>query len=112
MTLRSEPKSDCGICRGVGIISVSKDPDLEADCVCTDPAEPTAVEPPRPMCPECRAGKHAICIHQALSDGDEFVDCACGCEPSRTCPTCRDVVPIGWTLDDHLNCNWPEDHDV
>lgn len=44
MTLRSEPKPDCGICRGVGIISVSKDPDLEADCVCTDPPEPTAAE--------------------------------------------------------------------
>lgn len=36
MTLRSEPKPDCTYCRGVGIISVSKDPDLEADCVCTD----------------------------------------------------------------------------
>lgn len=44
MTLRSEPKPDCGICRGVGIISVSKDPDLEADCVCTDPVEPTPAE--------------------------------------------------------------------
>lgn len=44
MTPRSEPKPDCTYCRGVGIISVSKDPDLEADCVCTDPPEPTAAE--------------------------------------------------------------------
>lgn len=69
-------------------------------------------DPPRPICPECRDGKHSICIHQALSDDDEFVDCACGCEPSRTCPSCRDVVPVGWTLDDHFNCNFPEDRDV
>ncbi len=30
-------------------------------------------------------------------------------ERSRTCPSCKDVVPFGWTLDDHFNCNWPED---
>ncbi|KQQ65718.1 hypothetical protein [Microbacterium sp. Leaf320] len=68
-----------------------------------------AAESTRPVCPECRDGKHSICIHQSLSDGDEFIDCACGCEPSRTCPSCKDVVPIGWTLEFHLNCNWPED---
>lgn len=44
MRPRSEPKPDCAYCRGAGIISVSKDPDLEADCVCTDPPEPTAAE--------------------------------------------------------------------
>lgn len=101
---RSEARPDCEHCKGTGGIRVSKDPDEVADCVCTDP--------PRALCPECRDGKHAICIHQALSDDDEFVDCACGCEPSRTCPSCRDVVPLGRTLDDHMNCNWPEDHDV
>jgi hypothetical protein len=83
-------------------VSVSKDPDVEADCVCTDP---------RPVCPECHDGKHHICIREALSDTDEIVDCACGCEESRTCPNCRDVVPVGYTLDDHMNCNWPEDRD-
>lgn len=44
MTPRSEPKPDCTYCRGVGIISVSKDPDLDADCVCTDPVEQSAAE--------------------------------------------------------------------
>lgn len=63
----------------------------------------------RPVCPECRDGKHLNCIHEAMVD-DEFVDyCACGCEPSRTCSSCRDVVPEGWTLDDHFNCNWQVD---
>lgn len=66
--------------------------------------------PGRPaVCPECQAGKHTICIHMAMNDGAEFVDCACGCEPSRTCPSCKDTVPVGWTLDVHFNCNWPED---
>lgn len=104
MTLRSKPREGCAHCNGSGIIPVSKDPDEIADCACTDP--------PRPVCPECGNGKHSICIHEALSEGDDFVDCACGCEPSRTCPSCRDVVPFGYTLDDHLNCNWPEEHDV
>jgi len=27
----------------------------------------------------------------------------------RTCPECKDSVPPGWTLDDHFNCNYPED---
>lgn len=44
MTLRSEPKPDCGICNGFGFVMVSRDPDVEADCVCTDPPEPTAAE--------------------------------------------------------------------
>jgi hypothetical protein len=44
MTLRSDPKLDCGICRGVGVMMVSRDPDIEADCVCTDPPDPTATE--------------------------------------------------------------------
>ena len=35
-----------------------------------------------------------------------MIDCACGCVESRTCPSCADVVPEGWTLDDHFNCNW------
>jgi len=104
-THRSETQDACPYCHGKLSLIVSRDPDEEVDCVCVDP-------PKRPMCPECRDGKHAICIHQALSDDDEFVDCACGCEPSRTCPSCRDVVPVGWTLDDHFNCNWPEDHNV
>ena len=61
------------------------------------------------ICPECRDGKHQNCVQADLSDSDEFVDCQCGCEPSRTCPNCGDVVPEGFTLDVHLNCNWPED---
>lgn len=28
---------------------------------------------------------------------------------ARTCPECKDSVPPGWTLDDHFNCNYPED---
>ncbi|OJU39705.1 MAG: hypothetical protein BGN97_00350 [Microbacterium sp. 69-10] len=44
MTRRSEPKPDCGICQGFGFVMVSRDPDLEADCVCTDPPEPTPAE--------------------------------------------------------------------
>lgn len=39
MTRRSKPKPDCTFCKGAGIISVSKDPDLIDDCVCTDPPE-------------------------------------------------------------------------
>ena len=27
----------------------------------------------------------------------------------QTCGNCGDVVPLGWTLDDHFNCNWPEE---
>lgn len=44
MTRRSEPRPNCTYCRGVGIISVSKDPDEIADCVCTDPVDEPAVE--------------------------------------------------------------------
>ncbi len=104
MTRRSDPRPGCAYCKGSGIVPVSKDPDEIGDCVCTDP---------RPTCPECRDGKHGNCIHEALTDEtDEFVDCACGCEPSRTCPSCKDSVPPGWTLEVHLNCNWPEDFDA
>lgn len=39
MTLRSKPREDCAHCNGSGIISVSKDPDEIADCVCTDPPQ-------------------------------------------------------------------------
>ena len=28
---------------------------------------------------------------------------------ARTCPECKDSVPHGWTLEDHFNCNYPED---
>lgn len=38
-TPRSEARPDCAHCKGSGIVSVSKDPDEIADCVCTDPAE-------------------------------------------------------------------------
>ena len=62
------------------------------------------------VCPECVAGKHSSCTHFAFDADDEEVDCRCGCKPSRTCPNCADVIPEGWTLDDHFNCNWPEDH--
>lgn len=37
MTLRSDPKPDCRFCHGAGVVSVSKDPDVVDDCVCTDP---------------------------------------------------------------------------
>lgn len=104
MTPRSDPNPNCGWCHGSGIVSVSKDPDEIGDCVCTDL--------PRAICPECRDGKHGNCIHEALSADDEILDyCACVCETARTCPSCGDVVPAGWTLDDHFNCNWPEDHE-
>lgn len=64
----------------------------------------------RKRCPECVQGKHGNCTHVAdLEDDDTPIDCACGCLESRTCPSCADVVPEGWTLDDHFNCNWPED---
>ncbi len=63
----------------------------------------------RISCPECVAGKHPSCAHFAFDDADEEIDCQCGCEPSRTCPSCGDTVPEGWTLDDHFNCNHPED---
>jgi hypothetical protein len=43
-TPRSEPRPDCEHCKGTGGIRVSKDPDEVADCVCTDPPEPTAAE--------------------------------------------------------------------
>ncbi|MEA1264181.1 hypothetical protein MicroSTF_14150 [Microbacterium sp. STF-2] len=42
MTRRSEPRPNCTYCRGVGIISVSKDPDEIIDCVCTDPVDEPA----------------------------------------------------------------------
>ena len=44
MTRRSEPKPDCTYCRGVGVVMVTRDPDLDVDCVCTDPPELTAEE--------------------------------------------------------------------
>lgn len=45
MTIRrSEPKPDCGICKGFGFFMVSRDPDIDAECVCTEPSEPTAAE--------------------------------------------------------------------
>lgn len=44
MTLRSDPRPGCGICQGHGFVMVSRDPDLEADCICTDPPELTAAE--------------------------------------------------------------------
>ena len=74
------------------------------------PCKTLGIEPQRPVCPECTAGKHAGCSHLGgVDEYDDIVDCACGCEPSRTCPQCADVVPPGFTLDDHFNCNWPED---
>jgi len=36
-THRSSPRVGCPYCKGSGIVSVSKDPDEVADCVCTDP---------------------------------------------------------------------------
>ena len=44
MTRRSEPKPECGICKGHGFFMVSRDPDLDAECPCTEPPEPTAAE--------------------------------------------------------------------
>lgn len=66
--------------------------------------------PPAPLtaCPECRNDKHANCTHVADYNTDDTpIDCRCGCVDSRTCPACADVVPEGFSLDDHLNCNWP-----
>lgn len=44
MTRRSEPKPDCRICQGHGFFMVSRDPDIDAECVCTEPVELTAAE--------------------------------------------------------------------
>jgi len=33
-------------------------------------------------------------------------------ERGRTCSNCGDTVPLGWTLDDHFNCNFPEDFEA
>ena len=30
-------------------------------------------------------------------------------EARRICPACGDKMPLGFDLDDHFNCNWPED---
>lgn len=70
---------------------------------------PRSEAPERIVCPECAAGKHSSCAHFGFDAADEETDCQCGCETSRTCPSCADTVPEGWTLDDHLNCNNPED---
>ncbi|WP_394685354.1 hypothetical protein [uncultured Microbacterium sp.] len=69
----------------------------------------TETPPARIVCPECVAGKHTSCAHFGFDADDEETDCQCGCETSRTCPSCSDTVPPGWTLDDHLDCNHPED---
>ncbi|MEI3845227.1 MULTISPECIES: hypothetical protein [unclassified Microbacterium] len=37
MTRRSEPKPGCPYCRGAGFVMVTRDPDTDVDCVCTDP---------------------------------------------------------------------------
>lgn len=52
MTHRSEPRKDCAHCKGSGIISVSKDPDEVADCVCIE-VETTQTGIPIRMCGEC-----------------------------------------------------------
>lgn len=42
-THRSEDEDACKWCHGKLSIIVSRDPDEEVDCVCTDPPEDTAV---------------------------------------------------------------------
>lgn len=37
MAHRSEPKPDCPFCHGAGFVMVTRDPDTDVDCVCTDP---------------------------------------------------------------------------
>lgn len=77
-------------------------------CVFPDPGH--FVSERLTVCPECRQGKHVNCTHVADYEADDTpIDCACGCVESRTCPSCADVVPVGWTLDVHHNCNHPED---
>ena len=43
MTRRSEPKPGCAYCKGAGVVVVTKDPDIETECVCTD--VPEVVDP-------------------------------------------------------------------
>ena len=43
----------CRFCGGAGFISVSKDPDEIADCVCTDPVETTPTGIPIEDCKTC-----------------------------------------------------------
>ncbi len=69
----------------------------------------TETPPARIVCPECVAGKHTSCAHFGFDSDDEETDCQCGCETSRTCRAAPTTVPPGWTLECHLNCNYPED---
>lgn len=39
MTLRSEPDPGCTYCKGSGVVVVTKDPDTEVECSCTDVIE-------------------------------------------------------------------------
>lgn len=54
------------------------------------------------------AAFEAVAAKPSWPSPDE-VDAAITDELERTCPNCGDVVPVGFTLDDHLDCNWPED---
>lgn len=38
-TPRSKPRPDCRFCGGFGLVIVSRDPDVDDDCICTDPRE-------------------------------------------------------------------------
>lgn len=73
-------RSDCPYCHGTGLVVISKDPDRDADCLCTDPI----VCAPEFRCAECRDGKHGNCTGWALDDGDRLVDCECGCQGEGT----------------------------
>ncbi|MFD6699709.1 MULTISPECIES: DUF4326 domain-containing protein [unclassified Microbacterium] len=37
MARRSEPRQGCPYCKGSGVVMVTKDPDTEIECPCTDP---------------------------------------------------------------------------
>lgn len=37
MTRRSKPRPDCAFCEGAGFVMVTRDPDVDMECVCTDP---------------------------------------------------------------------------
>lgn len=38
-TAPTTPKPDCEMCHGAGFVSVTKDPDTDAPCVCVNPLE-------------------------------------------------------------------------
>lgn len=98
-TPRSEAQDSCSFCHGKLTIVVSRDPDEEVDCVCTE--RPAAVEPPIFVTDPARMRHPMKCkwcgtVHDTafVTVVQRYLDCS-----TWHCPGCGVLIddrPIGW----------------